>query len=94
MISSLVKEVISSPMNLPIWVKLSKYPIDQNDIKENIGNKNELLFYSQYILPGCTTKRDILKNFFNALIAVTNIKMDGFTKHQMATYFDEELFSK
>jgi len=37
----LVKGVTSSPMNLPLWVKLSKYPIDQNVVK--VANKFMIL---------------------------------------------------
>ena len=32
-ISELVKGVRLSPMNVPLWIKLSKYPIDENVIK-------------------------------------------------------------
>jgi len=90
-ISNMVNALTMCPMNLPLWVKLSKYPIDQNAIQVN---KN------------VTSKRDLLKTFFDELTTndprinrhfqlIGQTEGDGrYPLDAISTHLDEKFFSK
>ena len=83
-ISKLVEGINFCPMNIPLWVKLSKYPIVPSDIPQ--------------VTTSTGTKRDILKTFFNSFplsfILTNDTKMQNDLKTRICADMDDQFFSK